>query len=94
MAEDRWEAKGLRDLPEGDGEISGQDLKGTKHRRLGHCQAGEGAGHAPAVASGRGLCSRGMGPRDQHQPLDPKERVNLLRIALTFTVPSSPSCQR
>lgn len=50
MAEDGGKPEGLRDLPEGDGEISGQDLKGTKHRRRrGRCQAGE---RCPGQAGG------------------------------------------
>lgn len=57
MAEDRGEAEGLRDLPEGDGEVSGQDLEGTKHRRRrGRCQAVKGA-----RAGQEGSCScRGL----------------------------------
>lgn len=56
VGEDGGQPEGLRDLPEGDSDILGQDLQGTKHRtRQGHCWAG----HAPAAAPGKGLCCAG-----------------------------------
>lgn len=67
MAEDRGEAEGLRDLPEGDGEVSGQDLEGTKHRRRwGRCQAVKGA--RARQEGSRSCCGLGKGtwpPRDE-----------------------------
>lgn len=96
VAEDGGQAKGPRDLPEGDSKISGQHLQDTQRRR-GHVRlcclrAASPAGGVTLLLQPqqRTFVPMGRVLGAQHRPPAPKEQVRLLALLLPSQCPPRP----